>query len=325
MNIVVIDDFGEKNKNFYSFESQREFDLHFEDIRDDKISHGERVVRTFYKYNKSKVMIQIICVRTMGIVKCFQCLLDLDIDMVLLCFTIKDRSIYLKITDLIDLLIDKGAIFICSCSNNAKGKDFGFPANHPAVLGVVQGAFLVADQFYFDNNDKDSKGKCYIHADASPEFIKISANRYCIFGGTSKAAPKFAAGLANALEWGNADRSNITDYLRNYSCFENDILFKQCKEGKIWDVGKTKVKTLMKIVNVLNEYLIEPIDTIKFKDISINDIWVTEETFAKILIDLFECFDLQLQIEDLHFCEFMSVHSLARFIEKQGVHNKYEA
>lgn len=322
MNIVVMDDFGEENENYYFFESQREFDLHFEHNRDDNISHGERVVRTFYKYNKSNVTIHIISVRAMGIIESFQCLLNMNFDMLLLCFTIKDKSIYNQIAEWIDLFVSKRAIVICSCSNNTKGEGFGFPANHPAVLGVAQGAFLAADQFYFDNNDKDSKGKCYIHADASPEFIKILENQYCIFGGTSKAVPKFAVGLVNALELGKADKRNIADYLRNYSSFKDDILFKQCKEGKIWDVEKTEVKTLMKIVNVLNEYLTEPINAIEFKDVSINDIWIAEDNFAEILINLFERFDLQVQIEDLHFCEFMSVHSLARFIEKQGVHNE---
>ncbi|MCI8364735.1 MAG: S8/S53 family peptidase [Eubacterium sp.] len=321
MNIAVIDDFGKKNHKYFSFESQKEFDLNFEHNRDDNISHGERVVRTFYKYNKSNVTIQIICVRSMGLKECFQCLLGMNIDMILLCFTIKDKSIYNQITEWIDLLVSKGAIIICSCSNNIKGEDFGFPANHPAVLGVIQGVFLVADHFYFDSKGYD---KYLIYADAAPEFIKVSANRYCIFGGTSKAVPKFAAGFVNALERGKVDKSNIVDYLSEYSCIKDDVLFKQCKTGKLWDVQKTEVNTLMKIVNVLDKYLTEPIDTVIFRDVSINDIWVTEEIFAEILIDLFKLFDLQVKIEDLHFCEFMSVHSLARFIEKQGVHIKNE-
>lgn len=177
--------------------------------------HGTLVVNTIYKYINENLHIDIynICNSIKGnsdalIAALEKLLYDKDVKIILICAVINRTDIE-PIEKLLKSLYEKGKIIMASSSN--KGVP-SYPASSKYVMGIGRGAFPGKNEFSIDY-----QSEIQIIGDVMPEFIKLKNNRYRIFSGTSKAAPKVLKYIMEAHDHGAYKQNEILDYISVYA------------------------------------------------------------------------------------------------------------
>ena len=170
---------------------------------DNKSLHSTLVINTLVKYTGSSLIEKIYLYNVFGRenkgsgIATISALEDIiiknEVDFLIMAMTLTNKERYEYIENLCKRITSSGITMIAADSNRFT-EEKRYPFSFDCVYGISQGAFVKKPFFCVD--DMETK---HISGDAAPEFICYGKNNYCLFGGTSKAVPKFLASIINAF------------------------------------------------------------------------------------------------------------------------------
>lgn len=231
-----------------------------------------------------------------------------NVDFLIMSITLTNELRYEQAKNLCKRITALGTTIIAADSNRVI-KEKCYPFSFECVYGISQGAFWKKPFFSVDNLEQR-----HILGDASPEFICFGKDNYQLFGGTSKAVPKFLSSILNSFpEWKNLGCKGIEEWVKNSSLLKEDNAISEVKDSSlICTYSKATYETLYK-------YICEcPIDIRKYGIItpSFQMGQLGSYNLASVLIYVLNKFNINAKLEDMVYSEFSSLGNLCSYIER---------
>lgn len=286
---------------------------------DNKAMHSSMVINTIIKYTDADLIEKIYLYnvfnkehRGSGL-KVISALEDIiqknDTDFLIMSITLTNEDRYDYIESLCKRITASETIIIASDSNKLT-KDVCYPFSFDCVYGISQGAF--SKNPFFCVKDIERK---HIIGDAAPEFIWCGKNNYCLFGGTSKAVPKFLASIINAFS-NKRDISceKIEEWVKNDSLSLEDNTIFQLK-----DVSSVPVYS-KEIYDSICRYIREfSIDISKYGDITplFNLVHLENNELSMFLRYILKKFGINTSLDNMRYSDFASLGKLCVYIGRQ--------
>lgn len=286
---------------------------------DSKPLHSTLVINTLIKYMDSNLiekifLYNVFCGENKGsgiatILALEDIIIKSDVDFMIMAITLNNKERYEYIENLCKKITSLGITIIAADSNRFTEKKC-YPFSFDCVYGISQGAFVKKPFFCVD----DMKIK-HILGDAAPEFICYGKNNYCLFGGTSKAVPKFLASIINAFSGKNDIGSKkIKEWVKANSLSSEDNTIRQIKENNYHVVYQQE------IYDILCKYISEcPIDMSKHGELtpSFHMGQLGSHDLALFLIYILKKFNIDTRLEDMRYTDFASLGNLCAYIGGQ--------
>lgn len=231
-----------------------------------------------------------------------------EIKIIVLSLTVSNKNYLDKLQGICSELVKKNKIIVASESNY--GKLISYPAGLKDVIGVGKGAFIDGNQYIYNKfNEIQAKD------DILSEFIPVRDGRYRLFGGTSKANPKFIRHIIQGISIGADNFSLLEEYLDNNSSYENsnkiDIMWDN-DDGKI--VDKNIVNKVIKEMKKSDCFFIEDMTKDNFR---FNDIIIEVSNLDLVFFNILNEFGIDISLDRIPSYCLQSINSFANFIGRK--------
>ena len=296
----------------------------YNDVGETDIFHADMVINTIIKYLNVPLHFYVYSVTDIknngNSIYVIEALKDIltknDIKIVIMSLTISNEKNNKEIQKICNEISESGKFILAANGNNENIECY--PAKCNNVIGVNRGSFLKHNDFCFNKNKN-----IQVIGDASPEFIKISNGNFKLFGGTSKATPKMIKHIYDGILQGANNYILMQEYLEDKSCHEKNNILKICNNPIINDTHNTNFECLKIIINNINTILGKSLLTYESlikEDKSVFEIIDNEDILIKLINNILLLNNNNnVNIDEIHFNNFKSVHSLARFIYNKNI------
>lgn len=286
---------------------------------DNKAMHSSMVINTLLKYTDADLIEKIYLYNVfveenkgsgLATISALEDVIQKnEVDFLIMSMTLNNIDRYEYTENLCQIITALGITVIAADSNRI-AKDKYYPFSFECVYGISQGAFV--DKPFFSVYDIETK---HILGDAAPEFIYCGEKKYCLFGGTSKATPKFLAVILNAFSEKN-DRSSkkIREWVKTNSLSADVNIIHKIKENFSNTVYCKKVyDTLYRYISVC------PIDIRKYGELTPSFYLGQLESndLAVFLVYILKKFNIDKRPEDMRFIDFSSLGNFCAYIGRQ--------
>ena len=286
---------------------------------DNKTMHSSMVINTLLKYTDAALIEKIYLYNIFtgekkgSGVAAVSALEDIiqknDVNFLLMSVTLTNKERYEQTKKLCQRIYSSG-ITIIAADSNRPTEDICYPFSFDCVYGISQGAFSEKPFFCIDD-----AGTKHISGDASPEFICCGENNYCLFGGTSKAVPKFLAVLINAFaEENDTSCERIAEWIKDNALSEMDNTIRQIKENSFTPIYKKEVYDTL--CSHISDY---PTDLSKYGKLTPSFVLTqldSNELYA-FLVYILKKFSINTRPDDMRYTDFSSAGSLCAYIGGQ--------
>lgn len=232
-----------------------------------------------------------------------------DIDFLVMAMTLSNAERYDYIENLCKRITSLG-IMIFAADSNIASEDIYYPFSFDCVYGISQASFFKEPYYCIKNILKK-----HILGDATPEFISCRNNNYILFGGTSKAVPKFLAFIINSFSSKKVVKNeNIVELIEKSSLSEEDNCIDKLK-GHIFEDTDNR-----SVYDDLCEFITEmPLDLREYGAItpSFRLEKLRSYNLVVFLNYIFERFSLKVKLENLKYNDFITLSDLCCYIERQ--------
>lgn len=316
--IAVIDTALDIEKIPENIKSKIEINDYFE--HDSKAIHSLMVINTLLKYTDPTLIEKIYLYNifpkdskgsgSAAVLALEDIIQKKDVDVIIMSVTLTSMKRYEQIEKLCKRITSSGIMIIAADSNKfTEEKCYPFSFEH--VYGISQGAFSVQPFFCVENMETK-----HIMGDAEPEFICCGENMYNLFGGTSKAVPKFLAAIINAF----ADENDITSekiekWIKKNSLSAEDNTICQIKNAS------DPLEYNNAVYNTLCSYINEcPIDLGKYGRLSPSfDLGqLVSSDLYMFLFYILERFGIYIRPDDMKYTDFSSIGNLCIYIGERN-------
>ncbi len=284
--------------------------------RDTKATHSAMVINILLKYINSDLIEKIYLYNIFtkehqgSGLAAFNALEDIlknnDVDIIIMSVTLANKERYEQTKDICKRLALSGVTIIAADSNRPS-EGLCYPFSFDCVYGISQGAFT--EKPYFCVNDMGTK---HISGDAEAEFINCGNIGPCLFGGTSKAVPKFASAIINAFADENDNSCDkIEEWIKKSALSEEDNIIRQIRENAL------SCEFSQEILDELYGYISEcPTDISCFGEISptfeLCELGSCE--LYKFITFMLNKFRISATPEDMRYTDFATIGSFCAYI-----------
>ncbi len=281
--------------------------------------HSSMVINTLLKYTDANLIEKIYLYNIFGkdnkgsgiaVISALESIIiKNDIDFLIMSMTLTNKDRYKYIEKLCNKITSLGITIIAADSNKFT-ENKCYPFSFDCVYGVSQGMFSENPFFY----TVDIKKK-HIIGDATPEFVYCGNNTYFLFGGTSKAVPKFLAAIIN--DFSKEEEINcekIEEWVKNNSLSAEDNTILCLKENYSVPSYSTE------IYDTLCRYIDEcSIDIRKYGEISPSFHLEKLESHDLVvfIVYIMERFNIKSSLDDIRYTDFVNLGSLCAYIGGQ--------
>lgn len=232
-----------------------------------------------------------------------------DVDFLLMSITLSNEERYKYCESLCEKIVSAGTTIVASDSNRFM-ESRCYPFSFECVYGVSRGEFLESPFFCVD----DIKKK-HIFGDSVAEFVHYGENDYMLFGGNSKAVPKFLAEIINAMsKKSHFNRENVEAWIIEKSLPEDKNLL--CKRNRPIYLSDDRIRIYDKICNYIREY---PIGMNEYGSISpsFELIQLGSCDLVRFLVFVLERFDISTRLDLMTYTDFETLGDFCNYIGRQ--------
>ena len=281
--------------------------------------HSSMVINTLLKYTDANLIEKIYLYNVFGkenkgsgiaVISALEnIIIKNDVDFLIMSMTLTNKDRYEYIEKLCNKMTSLG-ITIISADSNHFIENKCYPFSFDCVYGVSQGMFSKTPFFYTVDIEKK-----HIIGDATPEFICCGNNNYYLFGGTSKAVPKFLATIINDFsEEKEISCEKIEEWVRNNSLSAEDNTILCLKENYSVPFYSTE------IYGTLCSYISEcSVDIRKYGEIvpSFHLAKLGSHDLVVFIVYIMERFNIKSRLDNMRYTDFATLGSLCAYIGGQ--------